>query len=395
LHLLVIAEASELPLVVRELHASGKIELIHTKTAREACNPAYLSKVDAVLLCDLFDNRIVNLESSEIQLLADALVSNRLCGIVLSADASEVISYDNDAFVIVSKDISSDELWGRIAMIRRYRPFLLRIEEQVSTMQRFGKKLNKQFVEVDQELRLACRLQRDFLPKSFPEIGQIRFAALFRPATWVSGDVYDVRRLDETHIAVYLADAVGHGVAAGLLTMFIKQAIVGKRIQNEEYAIVDPSEVLASLNAELTLQELPNCQFATACYAIINTETNELTFARAGHPHPIYVSSNAECSELRTVGGLLGVFDNETYHSKKFVLQPGEKFIIYSDGLEHLIISKRMRENGDVQFTPEFSELVNQPAESLIQTLSAHLDQSEGSLQPDDDMTVLVIERLP
>jgi len=67
---------------------------------------------------------------------------------------------------------------------------------------------------VDQELRLDSRLQRDFLPKQLPTVGDIRFHVLYRPATWVCGDVYDVQRLDERFIGFYLADAVGHGVAA-------------------------------------------------------------------------------------------------------------------------------------------------------------------------------------
>src|SRR4029078_8146606 len=158
-------------------------------------------------------------------------------------------------------------------------------------MQRLGKRLNQQFVEVDQELRLASRLQQDFLPRSFPEVGEVRFAALYRPATWVSGDVYDVRRLDETRVNFYLADAVGHGVAAGLLTMFIRQSIVGKRVEQDSYQVIPCDEVLGTLNNQLAEQELPNCQFVTACYGVVDAHKSIVTFARGGHPHPVHVRS--------------------------------------------------------------------------------------------------------
>lgn len=296
--------------------------------------------------------------------------------------------------MVASADASADELWGRIAAVQQFRPLLQRMEEQVSGMQKLGKKLNEQFVEVDQELRLASRLQRDFLPKMLPTIGDVRFHVLYRPATWVCGDVYDVQRLDETSIAFYLADAVGHGVAAGLLTMFIKQAIVGKKIYQDGYVIVPPHMVLEQLNSQLADQELPNCQFVTACYATIDLCTHEICLARGGHPHPIHVGVDGTCAEVRTIGGLLGIFHGETFPSTSLALAPGEKLVIYSDGLEDTIISRRERDDGQTHFTPEFLDLARESGTHLLRGVEDHLNAAEGSLQPADDMTMLVVERL-
>src|SRR5207249_7672462 len=93
---------------------------------------------------------------------------------------------------------------------------------------------------VDEEMRLAARLQQDFLPKSLPQLGRVHFHALFRPAGYVSGDLYDVMRLDEKHIGFYMADAVGHGMPAALLTMFIKNALVTKQITDNGYRLLTP-----------------------------------------------------------------------------------------------------------------------------------------------------------
>src|SRR5258706_5028608 len=65
---------------------------------------------------------------------------------------------------------------------------------------------------LDEELRLAARIQQDFLPKILPQVGRVHFHTLFRPAGYVSGDLYDVMRLDEEHIGFFLCDAVGHGM---------------------------------------------------------------------------------------------------------------------------------------------------------------------------------------
>jgi len=394
LRLLVVSESGDWPLAVREMVTARGIRALRASSYRQACDPALLSKVDAVVACDAVSDGDSEGERSQLQLLADALVSHRLTGVHLSPGTSGVVP-DDDAITTVLSEVSAEELWGRVATIRQYRPLLRKMDRQVAVMQRLGKKLNQQFVEVDQELRLASRLQRDFLPKSLPRINDVQFAALYRPASWVSGDMYDVCRLDETHVGFYLADAVGHGIAAGLLTMFIKQAVVGKRIEANAYRVVPPSEVLAKLNAELAHQELPNCQFVTALYAHINTETRRLTFARGGHPHPVHVGADGECVEVRTVGGLLGVFMGETYPSTSLQLEPGEKFIIYSDGLEDLVITSRDRHKGRVEFTPEFRQLVRQPIQTCMESLATRIDGAEGSIQPFDDMTVLGVERQP
>lgn len=314
---------------------------------------------------------------------------------MLSACVPAMQELGEDALVPAGPEISADELWGRLITIRQYRPMLRRMESQVNVMQRLGKKLNQQFVEVDQELRLASRLQRDFLPKSMPRVGDIRFAALFRPATWVSGDIYDVRRLDESHLSFYLADAVGHGVAAGLLTMFIRQAVTGKHVGRDRYKIIPPDQVLAHLNTQLAQQELPNCQFVTACYGTIDSRTHEVAFSRGGHPHPLLAAPDGTCTEIRTVGGLLGVFPAEQFPSTRVHIKPGEKFIIYSDGLEDVIFTGGHEETENPKFNPAFRAALAHPADQCIAALTDLIEHTEGSLQPSDDQTCIVLERLP
>jgi len=393
-HLLVVGSTDRWPGALHQLTHHPGIELTQTDTCREARDPALLSNVDAVVLCGPIPEDLPGIVDTEVQLLSDALNSHRLKCIVLAPGTSGGVPGLDDAFVSVPDDVSVEELWGRVATMNHYGPMLQRMEEQVSTMQRLGKRLNQQFVEVDQELRLATRLQRDFLPKAFPDLGDMRFAALYRPANWVSGDVYDVSRLDETHLSFYVADAVGHGVAASLLTMFIKQSVVGKRVEGDNYEILSAGDVLAQLNVDLAKQELPHCQFVTACYGIIDTQTHELTFARGGHPHPIHVNEAGRCSEVHTVGGLLGVFPEEVFPSTRLVLEPGEKLVIYSDGVEDDIVEQRDRDSVEVCFSPHFQEFVRLPADACINALRNRLDHAEGSLAPPDDVTVLIIERL-
>ena len=67
-----------------------------------------------------------------------------------------------------------------------------------------------------EQLRLAGLVQQDFLPAKLPNTDEIRWSTIFLPAEWVSGDIYDIVRIDEQHIGFYVADIVGHGMPAAL-----------------------------------------------------------------------------------------------------------------------------------------------------------------------------------
>ncbi len=130
------------------------------------------------------------------------------------------------------------------------------LRAELTQLRRRDETLNFHLARIDEELRLAARLQQDFLPKELPEIGRVRFHTLYRPAGYVSGDLYDVMRLDEKRVGFYMADAVGHGVPAALLTMFIKQALITKEITPGGYRLLPPAESLARLNQTLVDQNL-------------------------------------------------------------------------------------------------------------------------------------------
>ena len=120
------------------------------------------------------------------------------------------------------------------------------LRNELESLRSRDRAINFHMQRIDDELRLAARLQQDFLPKSLPRIGRVRFHTLFRPAGYVSGDLYDVMRLDEKHVGFYIADAVGHGMPAALLTMFIKNALVTKQIVEIGYRLLAPGATMPS-----------------------------------------------------------------------------------------------------------------------------------------------------
>ena len=266
-----------------------------------------------------------------------------------------------------------------------------RMRDELELLRRRDVALQFYMHRLDEELKLAARVQQDFLPKSMPRIGPLRFHTLFRPAAHVSGDLYDVMRLDESHVGFYMADAVGHGMPAALLTMFLKQALVTKVIDNTGYRLLAPSVTMQKLNDALVAQNLSTATFATALYGNINYRTRRLTFARGGHPDPIMLSRDGELKILEAEGALLGIFPDDVYQQTAVELEPGDRVFIYSDGVEMAF------SNSDSPNPAEWRAVLHArrhlPTEQIIAELRdtlARVDAQDDRKK--DDLTVIAIE---
>ena len=271
------------------------------------------------------------------------------------------------------------------------------LRDELEQMRRRDDALNAYLRKMDEELRLAARLQQDFLPKSMPQIGRVRFHTLFRPAGYVSGDLYDVSRLDEKRVGFYMADAVGHGVPAALLTMFIKHALQTKEIdpRGKAYRLLEPGETLRRLNERLIDQNLSHSTFATALYGTIDVETLQTTVARAGHPHPIVLRVDGSVETLQVEGSLLGIFPDETYGNYTTHLRPGDRLVVYTDGLDVAFPELATdKPDDEPRWRAELLKRRELPADQLLADFAEVLDAETGSLRPKDDVTLVLVEAL-
>jgi serine phosphatase RsbU (regulator of sigma subunit) len=242
-----------------------------------------------------------------------------------------------------------------------------------------------------EQLKLAGRVQRDFLPKFLPDSDKIRWAVTFLPAEVVSGDIYDIARLDEKHIGFYVADVVGHGMPAALLTIFLKHAMVTRQTLGNTYRIYSPQEVLESLNTRMAEQKLSSSQFASCCYCLLNVQTLELTLARGGHPYPILIRAGSP-QRLQVEGPLLGVFEDTDFEQQTIRLQSGDKLFLYSDGAERFIGHFDQYEG--FMFEPTFCELTALPIEKLNEQFGLFLQSQQTNAAEVDDITAVWLEIL-
>jgi len=324
------------------------------------------------------------------ELVAKLEESNSVAVFMLPADAGaahDLLTSMGGALLCVREDADSEELAAKFSAAKALQPAILRLRKEAD-----GDGSGAGGKEISRELRLAARLQQDFLPRRLPEVGAVRFGALFRPASWVSGDIYDIMRLDETHVGFYVIDSVGHGVPAALMTMFIRRALQTKRINGSEYHIVPPDQTLAELNADICSEDLSGGQFCTGVYCVLDSESMELTYSRAGHPEPVIIRGDGSTELLEGDGPLVGVFPDCVYESRGVRLGAGDRVFLYTDGAEEAL----KRPGEDFGHGRTFPCIVQQyagmPREQMLLEMSASLDIKYGLGHPEDDITIVMME---
>ncbi|MDX9912371.1 MAG: PP2C family protein-serine/threonine phosphatase [Phycisphaerales bacterium] len=327
--------------------------------------------------------------------MLDVLAQKLAPVLVLALEgAARFLRLERDG-VIVERD-SSDPgmLAGMLLALRERQRSVVEVARDLVIAETTSGGMKGEVDRMHEELHLAASVQQEFLPKTLDATPGLDVGVLFRPANYVSGDIYDVVRLDERRVGFLIADAVGHGVPAALLTMVISRSLPkGGGVAG---AVLEPEEAMSRLNLELCRRQAQSFRFATAIYGIIDVVTGEAHLCGAGHPHPLVISSRGVTPVLAE-GPLLGVFEDATYERMTITLREGETLVLYSDGFE--VAFPPEGAEGDALRLPtrayidEFTRVARSAGElrESMARLEARIDQQAGSLHQADDVTALAI----
>ena len=337
----------------------------------------------------------------------DKLLGAHLPALVLAEKPEEIATELECLGVIVRPlDISSEvaatilhTLVTRQAAVR-----LLVTDLHVARASQGG--LSGEIGRLHEEMQLAGTVQRRFLPKELPEPEGYEFGVFFRPCGFVSGDIYDAVLLDEHRSAFILADAVGHGVPAALLTLVISRALRGLGPDEEGRGVLaSPAATLDRLNKELCIENEVGDRFATAVCGVVNSVSGEVLLASAGHPPALLIDQAGHAETV--VGGegpLLGVFAEAEYVQTSFSLAPGQTLLLYSDGFETAFPEpgtspeKAAASQAYIEHFAEAARGVGNGrggAQRALEQFAADVDSQAGSLNQRDDLTALALRRLP
>lgn len=190
------------------------------------------------------------------------------------------------------------------------------------------------------DLDAAARIQRSLLPTTVPATGTLDAAWLFKPCDELAGDIFNIFQIDDEHFGFYLLDVMGHGVQAALLAVTLSRFLVpapgGSSIlfsaRPAGSCLRSPQELAMELNRRFPMSDSTG-QFFTLLFGILNIRTRELRLVSAGHPGPLYLPKDGLPRMVEAGGFPIGIMEDAVWEETTLVLNPGDRLLVYSDGL--------------------------------------------------------------
>ncbi len=239
---------------------------------------------------------------------------------------------------------------------------------------------------IDQQLNVARLVQRQFLPKSLPDLPGWQVATFYRPALRVGGDFYDFIPLPGGRVMVVIGDVADKGLPAALV-----MASTHALLRAAAPRLICPGAVLEKVN-ELLYGDTPAHIFVTCLALLLDHASGQVTFANAGHDVP-YVRTADGVAELRAKGMPLGLMPGMSYEEKTFSFRPGDRALLHSDGL-----SEAHGPGREMFGFHRVAALAGRGAsgQDLLDLCLRELAAFTGpGYEQEDDITLLALERMP
>jgi sigma-B regulation protein RsbU (phosphoserine phosphatase) len=239
------------------------------------------------------------------------------------------------------------------------------------------------------DMEIAQQIQLSFLPEASPELFGIEMGGRCISAAHVGGDYYDFFLRDEQTVDLLIADVSGHSVGAALVMSEVR-TLLRAQVNSAHNA----SDILQNLN-NLLYEDLTRAElFITMFYAKYNATTGRLSYANAGHNHPmIYRKGHTSCIELDAEGLILGVKPSVIFEERTIELQKGDVVLFYTDGLTEATSPEGdMFENRRV--CKQMGSISDLPVQEIIDSFYQAIIEFTGSTTLQDDISIVVLKIL-
>ncbi len=277
---------------------------------------------------------------------------------------------------------------------------------------------------LNDELEKGREMQLNFLPaderiKSFSDRYSWEIASFFKPARQVAGDFYDIFELNNNSVGFVIADVCDKGVGAALFMALFRSLIrifsaqnqlqgkgqasliLEKNLPQEGWIGKSSLTNLAHLNAlqavSLTNEYVANFHgelgmFATLFFGVLEPTTGLVTYINAGHEPLFIISPDGEIKQqLESTAPAVGMLPNMIFPIRQIYLQPGEIMIGYTDG-----VTEARNCNEEFFTDKRLISLLEQPidsAQSLLNKITASIEEHTGNSEQFDDITMLALQR--
>jgi sigma-B regulation protein RsbU (phosphoserine phosphatase) len=249
------------------------------------------------------------------------------------------------------------------------------------------KETTAQKERMESELEIASDIQQQMLPQAgkIPGWEEISFYGLLKPARQVGGDLYDFVVRDE-YLYFAIGDVSGKGIPAALfmaktLTLFRAKVSGG----------LEPAEIAAQINRDLELYN-QQAMFVTFIIGKLNMNTGALVYTNAGHNLPFLLKPGHAPETLQGTHGIpLGSLPDVSYRHDELNLKPGEKIVLYTDGITEAVNTKNEL-YGETSLFELLSNYGSRPPKEIAGLILSEVKTFAGGAEQADDITMLILE---
>lgn len=242
--------------------------------------------------------------------------------------------------------------------------------------------------KMQSELRIAHKIQMDMVPKifpPFPERDDVDLFAILDSAKEVGGDLYDFFFIDDEKIVVLVGDVAGKGVPASLF-MAVTRTLIRSKITKG----ITSSVIVDQINRDL-MQNNDSQLFVTLLLCIIDVKTRTMEYTSAGHNPAYIVTKDGKITSLKDRHGMaLGLFDLQPYSSSIYQMEKGDKFILYTDG-----VNEAMDKDGNIydysRLENMLGKLQNMTAKESTELILKDIISFANGAEQSDDITLMVV----
>ena len=187
----------------------------------------------------------------------------------------------------------------------------------------------KDTTTIEREIKLARNIQMKLLNSNEPDIKNGSLSGISIPAHLIGGDYYDFYKLSNGKLRIIIGDVMGKGIPAAMLMILTRGAFRSTAGNTE-----DPAETLQAMNKAVYEDLRTLGSFVTVMCADWDPESNELTYASAGHSLPIICQQHSILREIPDRKGvMLGGLPKTEFHNNRITLSDHDLVLFYTDGI--------------------------------------------------------------
>jgi serine phosphatase RsbU (regulator of sigma subunit) len=243
---------------------------------------------------------------------------------------------------------------------------------------------------MEYDLATARAIQEGALPRTFPafpEIDAFDIFAAMDAAKEVGGDFFDFFLAGNHTLGFLIADVSGKGIPGALFMMAAEGEIEHRMLEG-----LDLARAVSGANDYLYANNDAD-MFVTVWAATLDWETGVVTYVNAGHNFPLQYHAKDSSWEWikKTCGMFLGTFDLIQYHTETLVLEPGDKLVLYTDGVNEAF-SANGEEYGNARLEAFLVDHSDRTPKELTEELRADVAAWSRGAEQSDDITILALE---